>query len=72
MSDQPKDTWVPHTDGVKVWAVNTRTGNSRQLLDDRSSRIVSVHSTGEEIGIVLANGRTRVWNPRTDSLRTFL
>jgi hypothetical protein len=71
-SNHSNESWIPHTDGKNVWAVNSKTGLTARFLHDRSSPVVSVHSLGEEIGIVTQDGRTRTWNPKTGSSRTFL
>lgn len=65
-------TWIPQTDGVRVWAVDSRTGAIRRYCATTSSTVTSVYSVGDEVAIVTSDGRTRAWNPSTDSTRTYL
>lgn len=66
------ETWIPQTDGVNVWAINSRTGSIRRYCAGTRSPVLSVYAIGEEVAIVTEDGRTRAWNPTTDGSRTFL
>lgn len=63
--------WIPQTDGIRVWAINSRTGQLRRYCSTSDSQVTSVYSIGEEVSITTEDGRTRAWNPSTDSSRTF-
>jgi hypothetical protein len=65
-------SWIPQTDGVRVWARDSQTGEIRRYCATSTSPIVDVFALGEEVAIVTEDGRTRAWNPTTDSSRTFL
>lgn len=66
------DTWIPQTDGRRVWAINSRTGQTLHYTNSSNSPVVSVVALGEEVAITTQDGRTRAWNPRNDNSRTFL
>jgi hypothetical protein len=66
------ERWIPQTDGVRVWAINSSTGAIRRYCSTSSEQVVDVYALGEEVAIRTADGRTRPWNPTTDSSRTFL
>jgi len=65
------DSWIPQTDGTSVWAINSRTGQLRRYCSTSNSPVQSVYAIGEEVAICTEDGRTRAWNPSTDSTRTF-
>jgi NADPH-dependent 2,4-dienoyl-CoA reductase/sulfur reductase-like enzyme len=65
-------SWIPQTDGLRVWARDAETGAIRRYSNTSSSPVVDVFSIGDEVAIVTQDGRTRAWNPETDSSRTFL
>jgi len=66
------DTWIPQTDGRRVWAINSHTGSTLHYTNTSNSPVVSVVALGEEVAITTQDGRTRAWNPNNDNSRTFL
>ena len=63
--------WIAKTNGKEIWAINPKQTTKRKC-PTLLKNVESVVCEGNQINIVTEDGRVRVWDLHTDTVRVIM